>query len=461
MQVYLEVVDGPMTGRRKVIRPSSVLTVGRTENADFAIPGDERMSSMHLRFECSHDSCCVHDLNSSNGTWVNDQPINERSLADGDRITAGQTTFRIHIESVTKSISSKPDRNTDTSEETVSSASSSGQLAQTPLLPQGKTGTVVDDEKWLGAILEINSGNHSGRKIWVRKTQLIRIGRADTTDQAINDDSQLSSAHFSIEFEQASWQIRDLNSTNGTYVNGQRVTIAVLNDGDCILAGATTFVARIGGDDLQGTTSSTPLFEAALADEDSMIRREALYAALWTRQPWLLDYCRQKASEPVSENIDELRLLAILGTSSDLQLIRKIGEAGELGETRYEIVGSYGHPELMDDILLGIDSKDVVTAESAARAFSRITALEVEYVEDEVKSLLPDKQKAQATWESAKVKYSRGTRWCRGHDVSKGATEAIANALDMLAQRELRLRGKYDGNWQGNLSDLERFPIPD
>ena len=35
----------------------------------------------------------LRDLGSTNGTYVNDEPIRERTLEDGDRITIGETVL--------------------------------------------------------------------------------------------------------------------------------------------------------------------------------------------------------------------------------------------------------------------------------------------------------------------------------------------------------------------------------
>lgn len=68
-----------------------------------------------------------------------------------------------------------------------------------------------------------------------------RLGRAG--DNAIVlDDDQVSSRHAEILAGPGGFRIRDLDSTNGTYVRGERVSEAALCAGDEIMAGAT----RIG-----------------------------------------------------------------------------------------------------------------------------------------------------------------------------------------------------------------------
>ena len=59
----------------------------------------------------------------------------------------------------------------------------------------------------------------------------IAIGRlADNSLQI--DDGSVSSRHAEIELEAEAYHLHDLGSTNGTFVNGEQVTDAVLRHGD-------------------------------------------------------------------------------------------------------------------------------------------------------------------------------------------------------------------------------------
>jgi len=64
---------------------------------------------------------------------------------------------------------------------------------------------------------------------------------------------------------------------------------------------------------LSGSEISPQLSAAVGNDEDPAVREQALYAAAWTRQPWLLEHCRKAADEPSAENWDAVLLLAVLG----------------------------------------------------------------------------------------------------------------------------------------------------
>ncbi|MHB8955548.1 MAG: FHA domain-containing protein [Pirellulaceae bacterium] len=96
-------------------------------------------------------------------------------------------------------------------------------------------------------ILEITSQPAIGQRFWLRAGQTAEIGRSDQAAFAIPHDHWMSSLHFRVECDEAQCRLQDLDSRNGTTVNGRKVTHAVLADGDLIVAGETTFRVHIEG----------------------------------------------------------------------------------------------------------------------------------------------------------------------------------------------------------------------
>jgi hypothetical protein len=76
-----------------------------------------------------------------------------------------------------------------------------------------------------------------GTKVFPLDKPIVNIGRR-MNNQLVLDDPRVSRSHAQLRAIKGSFVIFDLNSTGGTFVNGQRVTQSVLYPGDVIsLAG--------------------------------------------------------------------------------------------------------------------------------------------------------------------------------------------------------------------------------
>ncbi|MGA2137035.1 MAG: DUF4123 domain-containing protein [Bryobacteraceae bacterium] len=100
--------------------------------------------------------------------------------------------------------------------------------------------------------LKILSGPAAGRKLALQPQQSVTIGRTRPANLAIPDDSLLSGAHFRIICQPKGWTLEDLNSCNGTLLNGRKISRAPLADGDRISAGEALVEISI-----ESTTSGT------------------------------------------------------------------------------------------------------------------------------------------------------------------------------------------------------------
>jgi len=84
---------GPSMGRRYPLGDKP-LTVGRGDDCDVRIQ-DNSVSRRHARIEPTADGYAVADLNSTNGTFVNDKQLAEpQHLHDGDYVRVGNCLYR-------------------------------------------------------------------------------------------------------------------------------------------------------------------------------------------------------------------------------------------------------------------------------------------------------------------------------------------------------------------------------
>ncbi len=91
----LVVIAGPDVGRS--IRLERSITLGRGQSADEVLT-DDSVSTMHLRIEDRGDAWAVVDLDSTNGTLVDEQPVTEAILAHHTKIHLGTTILRFEIQ---------------------------------------------------------------------------------------------------------------------------------------------------------------------------------------------------------------------------------------------------------------------------------------------------------------------------------------------------------------------------
>lgn len=93
--------------------------------------------------------------------------------------------------------------------------------------------------------LVVTGGPNQGREFVFREHDTFLVGRSRDIHFSLPRDDYLSRLHFLIEINPPLCQLQDLESHNGTRVNGQRVDKCPLRDGDVISVGITTIRVEI------------------------------------------------------------------------------------------------------------------------------------------------------------------------------------------------------------------------
>jgi pSer/pThr/pTyr-binding forkhead associated (FHA) protein len=109
-------------------------------------------------------------------------------------------------------------------------------------------GNKLSTQKKLGITFYIK--NEAGRESIRHFTQPeIMLGRDTNCDLSISDEA-LSAHHARVTFHHGQWWLEDMNSTNGTFLNRNKLsTPAVVITGDEFKCGNTLFSLRIDADD--------------------------------------------------------------------------------------------------------------------------------------------------------------------------------------------------------------------
>jgi diguanylate cyclase (GGDEF)-like protein len=85
--------SGPSMGRRYPLPANQAVLIGRGSDCAIFIE-DHSVSRRHARIDPTPDGYLAQDLDSTNGTFVNDQPITRKPLADGDYLRVGNCIYR-------------------------------------------------------------------------------------------------------------------------------------------------------------------------------------------------------------------------------------------------------------------------------------------------------------------------------------------------------------------------------
>jgi serine/threonine-protein kinase len=107
--------------------------------------------------------------------------------------------------------------------------------------------------------LKVTAGPYKGRIFSFAQHDTFLIGRSPEAHLCLPDDRFFSRHHCLLEMNPPHSFLRDLGSTNGTFLNGQRVKDAHLNNGDRIQCGETILIVEVTTTDLSETTQDSEL----------------------------------------------------------------------------------------------------------------------------------------------------------------------------------------------------------
>ena len=106
MTLVLEIVEGSDRGREVPV--DRELQVGRGD-VELALD-DVQVSRHHARITPTADGILLRDLGSTNGTYVNDQPVQgNRSIQAGDLIRFGLTVVELRAAGMSSGVRASPD----------------------------------------------------------------------------------------------------------------------------------------------------------------------------------------------------------------------------------------------------------------------------------------------------------------------------------------------------------------
>jgi transcriptional regulator with GAF, ATPase, and Fis domain len=116
---------------------------------------------------------------------------------------------------------------------------------------------------------------------WRAKDGPLLLGR-DASNQVRTSDAAVSRKHCSVTEVASGFEIEDLNSHNGTFVNGIKVSRKTIQHGDRIRIGASEFVFLTGPDD-----DDTGTFAAKSGTDSALKTMQLDFSALPSDASWV------------------------------------------------------------------------------------------------------------------------------------------------------------------------------
>ena len=204
-------------GSAKTLPAGTAYWIGRDPAADIVI--DEPLVSWrHAVLKVSGNQWLLEDAGSTNGTFAAGQRVQRVEITDSCQVRLG------HPEA--------------------------GPVVSCSVADSSRRGTAaVPSATAVWSVQRTAVRDRSPSAIMPLPAKVLRIGRAQDSDIVVPD---LSVSRHHAELRRSpggEYEVADLASHNGTFLNGQRVTTAVATEGDVIGIGQATF--RLVGDQLQ------------------------------------------------------------------------------------------------------------------------------------------------------------------------------------------------------------------
>lgn len=218
----LIIVSGAAEGQSFEL-DKEVLVVGRDPSCDIVLDHPD-VSRRHAELQVGPDGVVLKDLGSTNGTKVAGAPVTEMSVGHGTEIDFAGVKARLEMP---------------------------GASAQTRVA---------------GAATRVSAAAPSlmgsdGQAFPLNK-DVVLVGRESGCDLVLNQES-VSARHAELRVTPQGVMVKDLGSTNGTYVNGLKVSEKLLTSGDELAFDVVKFMVNIPG--AAGTRAGAAAQEPSVA----------------------------------------------------------------------------------------------------------------------------------------------------------------------------------------------------
>ena len=226
MKYRLVHLTGGLAGRVRDLDAEEVVLGRDPQEAQVVFPADDgTVSRRHALLRVQDGRLLLRDLDSSTGTFVDGHNVEEAELGDGDVFALGADGPRLRVElaeggTLVVDPSLLPARPAPPA-----AAAVAGAPAPAP------AGPVPGPDSRLR--LTFVTGTRAGASVELAGA-VLRIGRAEGSSVWTPSDRIVSAQHAKIVRLEDGYVVIDLESRNGTYLNGQRIERSPLRHGDVL-----------------------------------------------------------------------------------------------------------------------------------------------------------------------------------------------------------------------------------
>ncbi len=226
MRYRLVHLSGSLAGRVREIDAAEVV-LGRDPSAQVVFgPEEPAVSRRHAALREDGEALILYDLDSSTGTFLDGHDIEEAEIVDGDVFELGPGGPRVRVELAREEGTIA-----------VSAPLAMPVPVPPPMAAPGKApparrvpARAGPDSKLR---LTFRSGTRAGSALDLGGA-VVRLGRGQGNTVWMPEDRVVSAQHAKIVRLEDAYVLIDLESRNGTYLNGARVERSPLADGDLI-----------------------------------------------------------------------------------------------------------------------------------------------------------------------------------------------------------------------------------
>ncbi len=241
-KAYLRILSGPEQGGVYVLVDLSVFDVGSSPSSQIRVVGDKSCCDHHARIYRKLNSWTFFDLNSEAGSFVNGEPVEKIELMGEEIIRVGSTEMLFTFQTPTAGDTPAPrlgERGQATPVEPIRRSKVASESGFSTKAASMRLVVIDGDSRDIGMEWPFDDNSRC------------LIGRSPDCDLVLND-GRISRDHCRVERRDEGFMVTDLQSSNGTMLNGKRIKTALLMPGDSIRLGYTVICYQ-SAEDLVGS----------------------------------------------------------------------------------------------------------------------------------------------------------------------------------------------------------------